>query len=72
METGAGEVDQALPKPDSDVQQVIHWWKKYGFKRDECEHADVDVLFGELLERIDVLSVEGQMQVFDWIDENGW
>jgi hypothetical protein len=54
--------------PDSGVQQVIDWWKKYGFKRGECEHADVDVLFGGLLERIDVLSV----QVFDWIDENGW
>jgi hypothetical protein len=67
-------VEEARPMgdtPDSDVQWVIHWWKEYGFKRGECEHADVDPLFRELLERMNELSIEGQLQVFDWIDENG-
>jgi hypothetical protein len=35
---------------DSDVQQVIDWWKEYGFKRGECERADIDPLFRELLD----------------------
>jgi hypothetical protein len=29
-------------------------------------------LFGDLLDKMDELSEEGQMQVFDWIDENGY
>jgi hypothetical protein len=56
---------------DSDVQQVIDWWKEYGFKRDDCEYADTGPLFRELLERMNDLSCEGQLQVFEWIDENG-
>jgi hypothetical protein len=55
---------------DSAVQKVIDWWKEYGFKRGECEHADTDPLFRELLERINELSCEGQLKVFEWIDEN--
>jgi hypothetical protein len=58
--------------PDSDVQEVIDWWREYGFKRGDCEYADVNVLFWELLERLDALSIDGQMQVFSWIDENGY
>jgi hypothetical protein len=57
--------------PDKGVQEVIDWWKEFGFKRGECEYADVDPLFRELLERMNELSCEGQMQVFNWIDENG-
>jgi hypothetical protein len=55
--------------PDSDVQEVIDWWREYGFKRGDCEYADVNV---QLLERLDALRIEGQMQVFSWIDENGY
>jgi hypothetical protein len=55
----------------SDVQQVIDWWKEYGFKRSECERADVDPLLRELLKRMSELNCEGQLKVFGWIDENG-
>lgn len=58
--------------PDSDVQEVIEWWKEYGFKRDDCEHCDVDPLFRQLLDKLDALSEEGQIEVLDWIDENGY
>jgi hypothetical protein len=58
--------------PDSDVQQVIDWWKEYGFKRADWEKSDVDPLFRELLNRMDELSIFGQKQVLDWIDKNGY
>jgi hypothetical protein len=58
--------------PDRDVQEVIDWWRRYGFKRGECEYADAHVLFGQLLEKMDELSLVGQLQVLDWIDKNGW
>ena len=58
--------------PDKDAQEVIEWWKEYGFKRDGWERSDVVPLFNELLNKLDTLSEEGQMQVFDWIDENGY
>jgi hypothetical protein len=57
--------------PGREVQEVIDWWKEYGFKRGECERADTDPLFRELLEKTHELSCEGQLQVFGWIDENG-
>jgi hypothetical protein len=58
--------------PGSDVQQVIDWWKEYGFKRCDWERSDVDPLFRELLNRMDLLNVFGQKQVYDWIDKNGY
>jgi hypothetical protein len=57
--------------PERDVQQVINWWKEYGFKRDESDYADVHPLFRELLDRMSELNCEGQLKVFEWIDENG-
>jgi hypothetical protein len=57
--------------PDREVQEIIDWWKEYGFKRSACEYADTGPLFRELLERINELSIEGELQVFNWIDENG-
>jgi hypothetical protein len=57
--------------PDRDVQEVIDWWKEYGFKRSESERADAGPLFRELLERMNGLSIEKELQVFECIDENG-
>jgi hypothetical protein len=57
--------------PGRNVQEVIDWWKEYGFRRDACEYADVDPLLRELLKRMSCLSCEGQMQVFEWLDGNG-
>jgi hypothetical protein len=57
--------------PGSDVQEVIDWWKEYGFRRDACEYADTGPLFRELLERVSELNCEGQLKVFEWLDENG-
>jgi hypothetical protein len=54
----------------SDVQEVIEWWKEYGFKRNDCERADVDPLFKELLEKMNELSEEAEMAVFQWIEDN--
>ena len=58
--------------PDTDAQEVIDWWKEYGFKVRDWERSDVVPLFRELLDRLDTLSEEKQMQVCDWMDENGY
>jgi hypothetical protein len=55
---------------DSDVQEVIEWWKEYGFKWDDCERADVGPLFKALFEKMNELSEEAEMAVFQWIEDN--